>query len=421
MKKLLTILSFILLLLICLVVMFCSNEKVTGGGGDTGGNGDWDTPPNTIIQSGSWTYKVDGYRYTMTVEINAEDRTVSFISNNILLAKEKYDDVFNPNYEYDYYFEKGEGRMWISGYGLLSIIPSNTNYIIIQDGYSDIKYNIVSGELKPAMNIGADYNYNFALDMHYNFKKEEYSSGFGKVIKTYNYTNLQLKLGKDNSIYIELNPNPSPHKHLLNIEDINNEKNKDYFGNTLEKLDWDRGNKILTIITTREYSKNSSNSFIFDFINKTATIKDLNNREVKGYLIDKSKKHNVKKPSGWYFTSRYSIYNTVYNVYALYFDCNPTNQLVYGYEVNTNTKTLNFIFKGYRDIYTSGNKIFTITNNVYSNHDGTIHSGIIVGNTKYYLSLKEYKGYNFSDSIKPEEKPPHEEDLKYTELNFWGR
>ena len=109
MKKLLTIFSFILLLFISLVVMFCSNEKVTGGGGDTGGNGDWDTPPNTIIQSGSWTYKVDGYRYTMTVEINAEDRTVSFISNNILLAKEKYDDVFNPNYEYDYYFEKGAG------------------------------------------------------------------------------------------------------------------------------------------------------------------------------------------------------------------------------------------------------------------------------------------------------------------------
>lgn len=419
MKKLLTIFSFILLLFISLVVMFCSNEKVTGGGGDTGGNGDWDTPPNTIIQSGSWTYKVDGYRYTMTVEINAEDRTVSFISNNILLAKEKYDDVFNPLYNYDYDFEKGEGRMWwrISDYdhGLLFIIPSNTNYIMINNGYSNIRYNIVSGELKPAMNIGADYNYNFALDMHYSYKKEEYNYS-RKVTNTYNYTNLQLKLGKDNSIYIELNPNPTFHKHLLNIEDINNEKNKDYLGNTLEKLDWDRGNKILTIITTREYSKNnSSNSFIFDFINKTATIKDLNNREVKGYLIDKSQKYNVKIASGWYFTSR--------GEYALYFDCNPTNQLVYGYEVNINTKTLNFIFKGYRDIYTNGNKIFTITNNVYSNHDGTIHSGIIIGNTKYYLNRKDFleKGYNFSDSVKSEEKPTHEEDLKYTELDFWGR
>ena len=171
---------------------------------------------------------------------------------------------------------------WISDYdyGSLFIIPSNTNYIMIKNAYSNIRYNIVSGELKPAMNIGADYNYNFALDMHYSYKKEEYNYS-RKVTNTYNYTNLQLKLGKDNSIYIELNPNPTFHKHLLNIEDINNEKNKDYLGNTLEKLDWDRGNKILTIITTREYSKNnSSNSFIFDFINKTATIKDLNNREV---------------------------------------------------------------------------------------------------------------------------------------------
>ena len=63
MKKLLTIFSFILLLFISLVVMFCSNEKVTGGGGDTGGNGDWDTPPNTIIQDGSYTYTLNGDKW----------------------------------------------------------------------------------------------------------------------------------------------------------------------------------------------------------------------------------------------------------------------------------------------------------------------------------------------------------------------
>ena len=422
MKKLLTILSFILLILICLVVMFCSNEKVTGVGGYPDGYDGWDdTPPNTIIQGGSWTYKVDGYRYTMTVEINAEDRTVSFISNNILLAKEKYDDVFSYNYNIIYYFGKGEGRMSIPNYGLLCIIPSDTNYIMIMNSYSNIRYNIVSGKLKPAMNIGADYNYNFALDMHYSHKNEEYNYS-RKVTNTYNYTNLQLKLGKDNSIDIGINHRRYGMRGILSVKDINKEGIiADYPGaDVLEKLDWDRDNKILTVISKRDQYAKNNYSFVFDFANKTATIRDGNNKEVKGYLLDKSQKYNVKRASGWYYAHR--VYNPFSYEYALYFDCNPINQSVYGYKINKDTKTLNFIFKSYRSIYTNGKTVFNITNITVTGGTVETYSGMIVGNIEYYLDREDFleKGFNFSDSVKSEEKPPHEEDLKYTELDFWS-
>ena len=305
MKKLLTILSFILLLLICLAVMFCSGKEITGRGGDTGGNGDWDTPPNTIIQDGSYTYTLNGDKWEL--KINASDRTVSISSNNvdIPLQDNKYDNVINGD---TITIKTRDGKDIIFN-------PSNTNSITIGRETA----NIGSGtepsnpnpnpDSDPDTSIGKDYKYYFVLETH----ASEVSGG-SDYRKQVDYTNSRLFLTKNGSLEIQLNE-----KTKLKVNNINTDKGD------LKDLTWDDKNKILTI-------KSSVNTFIYNFKAKTVMIDT-----VKGYLVDESNvKYNVERPSGWYIYTKDETLSEQLGssgshpyMLALYYDCNPTNQSVY--------------------------------------------------------------------------------------------
>ncbi|TKZ35500.1 hypothetical protein [Brachyspira catarrhinii] len=301
MKKLLTILSFILLLLICLVVMFCSNEKVTGVGGDTDGYDGWDAPPNTIIQGGSYIYTLNGDKWELT--INASDRTVSVSSNNvdIPLQDNKYDNVFNGD---TITIKTIDGRDIIFN-------PSNTNSITI-DGKNANKNESSKPdptEPDPDTSIGKDYKYYFVLETH----ASEVSGG-SDYRKQVDYTNSRLFLNKNDSLEIQLNE-----KTKLKVNNINTDKGD------LKDLTWDAKTKILTI-------KSSVNTFVYNFTDKTVMIDT-----VKGYLVDEiNVKYNVERPSGWYIytkdktlSEKLGAYVYYADILALYYDCNPTNQSVY--------------------------------------------------------------------------------------------
>ena len=330
MKKLLTILSFILLLLICLVVMFCSNEKVTGGGG----KGGWDTPPiiTNILTNASYQGTLKKSGDTWQLKVNPEDRTVSIYSNgvNIALKSNKYEDVYN-NYgseileNFTVYIKPNNESL------LFYIHPHSKSIVYI----SSSGMGLDGGNLHKLTDIGGNYSYYFVLETHESevlapYESSDTTYSYGDYRKQIDYTNSRLFLNEDNSVEIKMNE-----KTIFKVNNINSDRGNDR--GYLKDFNWDEKNKILTITNSNHFTDAYGDIYIYNFNDKTVTISRYDQFKVKGYLVDeKTVTYNVERPSGWYkYMLNHSLSSGDINnvdeitVLYLYYDCNPTNQNTY--------------------------------------------------------------------------------------------
>lgn len=376
MKKLLTILSFILLLLICLVVMFCSNEKVTGGGG----KGGWDTPPiiTNILTNASYQGTLKKSGDTWQLKVNPEDRTVSVYSNgvNIALKSNKYEDVYN-NYGYEI-LENFTVYIKPNNESLLFYIHPHSKSI----GYiSSSGIGLDSGNLHELTDIGGNYSYYFVLETHESevlapYESSDTTYSYGDYRKQIDYINSRLFLNEDNSVEIKMNE-----KTIFKVNNINSDRGNDR--GYLKDFNWDEKNKILTITNSNHFTDAYGDIYIYNFNDKTVTISRYDQFKVKGYLVDeKTVTYNVERPSGWY---KYMFNHDISSqdilpidkdiaqktVLYLYYDCNPTNQNIY---------LANTLYAEQKPIYGSL-------------HLGLIHINTNKGNNLFDIMLYKLEGY----------------------------
>lgn len=369
MKKLLTILSFILLLLICLVVMFCSNAKdITGGDGK---NGDDNEPPKIIKSEvyysklmGTGTYNDNSSRLLWdiwTLYVNS-DRTIrlTFNGTEMQLESNKYDDVWNASTEEFYIRLKGTKSS-----GITIDLKHNTFTAFWSYGYGFNGYTAGGGELKKGeyiMTIDKDYEYYFIYDHNFIWFKQRSSYES-------EYTNATLKLNSNGSIYF--NSDNDKFSHLsINIDDINDIKK-------YHNIFISYTNKIL-IISNYTYEIGATN-IIVDFDKKTIfaehyshNLKDMDAR-ITGSIFPTNYKfpqYGRYTNTGWVQFTNYYSRNT--HCILLYYDCNPTNQSywLYKYKVPymkliakiSNQDIKNYINKSYfktEYIDEDGNNILT--------------------------------------------------------------